>query len=150
MDDDPVVDPGKTLLILLEVSTRRAITYTDMLANKVMDEGVAALIGHKYVPTKTGSMEPSEEYLRGLAQLESLERDRAAKLAKDCVNMGLSERMVKVVENQAALLFNVIRAVTGQLGLDAEQQAALPAVAERVLRTLPAGSGLLEDREDVL
>lgn len=97
--------------------------------------GVAALIGNTYGATNTGSVYATGEAIRGLAKLESEERDRCAGFAAKAIAAGLAERQVRLAEKQGALIADVLRAVLNdpELGLSAEQRGAVPGVTRRHL-----------------
>lgn len=71
--------------------------------------GVAALIGYKFDADRDGRIYATEEAVRGLAKLESEERDRCASFAAKGVAAGLAERQVRLWERQGALMAAVFR-----------------------------------------
>ena len=95
--------------------------------------GVAALIGHTYAGTQTSGVIATGEKIRGLAQLEADERDRAANLAAKAVAAGLAERQVRLAERQGVMLLAVLQAVLSdpEMGASEAQRALLPVLLER-------------------
>lgn len=147
---DQTEDPGEVLLRLVTQSARRAAFYADLLEQQyaaqasaddpdgttVLPRGVAALIGNKMgMGGKDGIEYVVEEAIRGLVQLEALERDRCARFAKTALDAGIAERQVRLAEQQGALIVAVLRAVLADpaLGLTAEQRKAVPDVARKHL-----------------
>jgi len=121
---DSTDDPGEVLLRLLTQSRRRADMYAGMLGEAYeaaelddivgtpigspgnqwkMPPGVKALIGHKYALDPLGGPAvPIAEAIRGLVDLEGIERDRCANFATKAIAAGLAERTVRIQESQAA------------------------------------------------
>jgi hypothetical protein len=142
--NDSTEDPGEVLLRLVTQSAHRAAFYADLLEQQyesteettLLPAGVAALIGHKIgAAGKDGVLYEAEEAIRGLVQLEAMERDRCARFAKTAIDAGIAERQVTLAERQGALIADVLRAVLAdpELGLSAEQRKAVPNVARRHL-----------------
>lgn len=104
---------------------------------------IAALVGHKYAATKDGDIYPAGEAIRGLAELEAQERDRCAGFAAKAIAAGLAERQVRVAERQGREMAGVFRRVIDQLGLSAEQLAAVPGLLARELGSL-TGKNLID------
>jgi hypothetical protein len=96
--------------------------------------GVAALVGNTYGAAKDVGVYVTGEAIRGLADLEAKERERCANFAAKAVAAGLGERMVRLAEQQGALIAQVIRGVLDRIGLSEEQkQLAAVAVREELL-----------------
>lgn len=95
--------------------------------------GVAALIGHTWDATKDGYLYATGEQIRGLADLESKERDRCASFAAKAVAAGLAERTVRLAERQGELIVQVLTAVFAELGLSEDQLEVAPDVIARHL-----------------
>lgn len=101
--------------------------------------GVAALIGHTYSVSNSGSLYATGEAIRALARLEAEERDRCAGWCVKAIAAGLAERQVKAAEEavrqQGKAIAEVLRVVLGdpELGLTAEQRKAAPHIARRHL-----------------
>lgn len=84
--------------------------------------GVAALVGQTYSASNTGSVYATGEAIRGLAQLEATERDRAARFAKLALDAGIAERQVRLAEKQTAIVEKALLATLDDLGLPEEEQ----------------------------
>ena len=128
---DEKVDPGETLLRLLAQAARRAQVYAAELQAKVTDLGLEkATVGIAF-----GEGGAQGEYIRGLAQLEADERDRAANFARLALAAGIEERRVQLAERETSMLEDWLRAVLGDpdIGLDAGQRTAFLASARRHL-----------------
>lgn len=147
--NDSTEDPGEVLLRLVTQSARRCALYSMLLdqayeaakaagqstddgdddaATFPLDAGVRALIGHRYALTRDGDRVPVAEAIRGLVELEGIERDRCANFATKAIAAGLAERQVRLAEAQAAQVVAAIRAVLGRLGIDPGSPAAVEAV----------------------
>lgn len=100
--------------------------------------GVAALIGNTYAADKNGGTFATGEAIRGLAQLESTERDRCANFAAKAVAAGLAERQVRLAEKHGAMLAAVLAEVVRGLGSD----PADPAVAAVVQAAIGRHAGV--------
>jgi hypothetical protein len=62
------------------------------------------------------------------------ERDRLARLAKDCAALGLDERRVRVAEATTERLYDATAKALGAAGLSAEQRAAFSKALAAELR----------------
>jgi hypothetical protein len=120
---------------LAAVAVGRAEFYGRKLDRAFADEGMDALIGYRMdaavlrggkavvdgdlvdVPDELKMYAVGEE-LRALVVLEAQERDRAAKLAKDAVQLGLEARRVDVMRSYGKAVAAVTRAFVDELGLD--------------------------------
>lgn len=130
---DADVDPGEVLLRLLSQSAARAQLYATELAELVDTEGLAqALVGQTRVPTEHGYY-VSGEYVRGLAMIESQERDRAAQFATKAIAAGLAQRQIALAEQTGAMIADVLRVALAapELGLTDAQRAVIPMVMRR-------------------
>jgi len=128
---DEKVDPGETLLRLLSQAARRANVYAAELQEKVEELGLEkATVGVAF-----GEGGAQGEYIRGLAQLESEERDRAANFARLALAAGIEERRVQMAERETSLLEDFLRAVLNdpQIGMSPEQRQAFIESARRHL-----------------
>jgi hypothetical protein len=120
---DTTVDPGETLLRLLSQAAARADRYAAAIQRLVDEQGLeAALVGDTYVIDDSGESRKVGEYIRGLAQLENQERDRAANFAKLAIQAGLAERQVRLAERQTSIVEKALMATLDDLGLSDEQQ----------------------------
>jgi hypothetical protein len=115
------------------------VTDTAETARRDLDRifntgGVAALVGNTYGAAKDVGVYVTGEAIRGLADLEAKERERCANFASKAVAAGLGERMVRVAEQQGALIAQVIRAVLDRIDLTpAQRELAAQAVREELI-----------------
>lgn len=132
--DATTVDPGETLLRLLSQAFARAERYAGAIQRLVDEQGLqAALVGSNYVVTENGEPQKVGEYIRGLAQLENQERDRAAKFAEMAIKAGLAERQVRMAERQTELVEKALLATLNDLGMtDDDQQRAFGRLAHHL------------------
>lgn len=150
---DTKEDPGDVLLRLVAQSARRVALYADLLQEQYeraaagdiygddlgLPSNVRALIGHKFALSKAGDPVPIEEAIRGLVELEGIERDRCAGFAAKAIAAGLAERQVRLAEKQGEMMAEVLRAVLAdtRLGLSPGQCAAVPGLVREHLALLP-------------
>ncbi|MGH3779616.1 MAG: hypothetical protein ACRDRO_03020, partial [Pseudonocardiaceae bacterium] len=138
---DTNTDPGELLLRLVSQSASRVEFLSGLLEEQYnrADAGeettslparVSTLIGRTFALNREGKPVPVAEAIRGLQQLESEERDRAAGFAAKAIAAGLAERQVRLAERQGAMIAEVLRAVLGdtRLGLDDAQVQMVPAL----------------------
>lgn len=134
---DVHVDPGETLLRLVSQAATRAARYAQELEAIVAESETLhkALVGRVYTEFGTAG-----EYVRGLVELESQERDRLAGFCVKAIAAGLAERQVRLAERQGALIADVMRAVLGDptLGLTAEQHAIVPGIIRHHIAAIAA------------
>jgi hypothetical protein len=135
--NDEQVDPGETLLRLVAQSARRASHYAQLLQADFEDRQVASLVG-----TSWGEGGPSGEYIRGLAELESQERDRCARFCKLAIDAGIEAKKVELATRQIDMLDSVLRAVLTRLGHDLADPRVIDAVTEQI-ELLPMLAGEL-------
>jgi hypothetical protein len=74
-----------------------------------------------------------------LLKLYHVERAHLVKVCSEALRAGIEERRVKLAEHQGALVADVIRAILGDLKLNAKQQARVREVVPRHLRALATG-----------
>jgi hypothetical protein len=137
-------DPGEVLLRLVTQSRMRVDQYAVVIEEKITegqriwgDEFTLEriLIGDNMAMTPDGDLVKTSEYIRGIVQLESTERDRLAGFAAKAIGAGLAERQVRVAERQGELLAELMRMVMSdaELGLSDSQREAMPRVLRRQL-----------------
>jgi hypothetical protein len=159
---DPVDDPAETLLRLITQSRMRAEFYAALLQqaydaaermaevapsdrglaedlqrdldNVLQAGGVAALIGKTYgAAGKDGDIYATGEAIRGLAKLEADERDRCANFCRLAIAAGIAERLVKVAEQLAATIMQVLVGALDDAEVTGDQRQAVVASAGRRL-----------------
>jgi hypothetical protein len=131
---DPAVRPvqfAEAYAHLVAVSCARAEFYGILLADQYEREGVTGLIGHKLDVDRFGDTHEVSEELRGLVRLEAEERDRAAKLIKDGVRLGIEAQKVDVMRSYGRTVVEALKALCGELGIpweDGTRRAAQRAI----------------------
>jgi hypothetical protein len=94
--------------------------------------GLSALIGHTYSASQSGSIYATGEAIRGLAKLESDERDRCANFARLALAAGIAERTVRLAEAQAQMLSSLLKAALQDAGLGERANEVLGNVGRRL------------------
>jgi hypothetical protein len=130
---------GEILLKLMTQSADRVKFYSDLLQQQYalaaqgeddtsLPAGVGALIGHEYALDHDGVRVPVKEAIRGLVELEGIERDRCATMASKAVAAGLAELKVRLDIRQQQMLADVLRSVVSHpaLELPESKQALVP------------------------
>jgi hypothetical protein len=108
---------------LTAVACARAEFYGELLAQQYEREGIGGLVGHKYSAVKDiGVFEASEE-ARGLARLEAEERDRAAKLIREGVRLGIEAKQVDVMRSYGQTVVAALRQLCQELGIPWEEES---------------------------
>lgn len=112
---------------LAAVAVGRAEFYGRKLDEQFAAEGMAGLIGYrmdaavvgggKSAPAELERYEVGEE-LRALVMLEAQERDRAERLAREAIKMGIDAKRVDVMRSYGKAVAAVTRAFVDELGLD--------------------------------
>jgi len=111
----------------------------------------AGLVGYTYSGAVVGMGEDATyetvatgEEVRGLVRLEAEERDRAARLIKDALKIGLDLEKIEVMRGYAATATAAMRALIAELGLDCNAEPVLRAAGRAGLtarRTLGHDDG---------
>lgn len=140
---------------LLAVAVKRVEFYGRRLDEAFAREGMDALIGYRMdaavlkggkavvdgdlvdVPDELKLYEVSEE-LRALVVLEAQERDRAERLSREAVKMGLEAKRVDVMRSYGKAVAAVTRAFVDELGLDWADPSVRRAAQRAVLASRQA------------
>ena len=103
---------------LAATSAARAAWLGEMLAEQVKKEGIGGLVGHRYGVDEVngGTAELSEE-LRALVALEAAERDRAERMARDGLRIGIEAKQVDVMRGYGRTVVEVLKTFAVELGL---------------------------------
>jgi hypothetical protein len=127
---------------LAAVAVGRAEFYGRKLDEQFQAEGLGGLIGYrmdaavvgggKNMPAELERYEVGEE-LRALVVLEAQERDRAERLAREAIKMGLEAKKVDVMRSYGKAVAAVTRAFVDELGLDWTDQRVRRAAQRAVL-----------------
>lgn len=141
---------------LVAVATARAEFLGELLAQAYEREGVGGLIGHTWDADRHGTLYQKAEAPRALVELEAAERDRAAKLIKDGVRLGIEARQVDVMRSYGQTVVHALRALCVELGVAWEEparRAAMRAIlqarsltGEQVVPVGQAGPALTEQQ----
>lgn len=142
---------------LLAVSIARAEFYGELLAAAYerRDNGdgpdrdeddydpgdpgsMGALVGATYGIAKDGFTLPIGEGIRALVKLEADERDRAARLAKDGIRIGIEAKQVDVMRSYGRTVVASLRALCEELGVSWEEEGTRRA-AQRAILTARTG-----------
>ena len=112
---------------LTSVAVQRAAFYGRKLDEAFAREGLGALVGYRMdaVVLRGGKDMPDEleqyavgEEIRALVALEAQERDRAERLTREAVKLGLEAKRVDVMRSYGKAVAAVTRAFVDELGLD--------------------------------
>jgi hypothetical protein len=131
---------------LVAVSVARAEFYGAML-NELVEHhrrgrgddfdrtvpGLGALIGYTWSGDGQGGTVATGEAVRALAKLESEERDRAAKLTREGIRMGLEAKQADVMRGYGRTVVEAMRQLCGELGVDWSDAATRRAAQRAVL-----------------
>lgn len=144
------VSPSEAVMAMLQMSWARVHLYAGLLERQLADAdpGAAAgvgqgegLIGHTYSASPSVGVYESGEAVRGLAQLESAERDRCVRYAKVAADMGIADREIRLAEAQGAMLAGVISRILDSLELSPSQRALVATVVPRELLAIAGEAG---------
>lgn len=125
---------------LVAVSMARAEFLGAKLEQAYEAEGLKALIGHKYDSDKFGEIYEVSEETRGLAAMEERERDRAARLIKDGLRIGIEAKHVDVLRSYGHTVVAALRVLCQQLGIPWDDEATRRA-ASRAIVAARTGQG---------
>jgi hypothetical protein len=112
---------------LVATAVAKARFYGALLAEAYAEHGIAALVGtvRSGVVLKGGKDLPDElevfdtsEQVRALVQLEAAERDRAERLTREAIKLGIEANRVDVMRSYARTVVEVTRSMALELGLD--------------------------------
>jgi hypothetical protein len=149
------VDYRMAVLGVLQMSWLRLAAYSELLRRQVVIEGAEAiqgeydpenvqsngLIGHRYgAAGKDGNIFAQSEEIRGLVNLEGLERDRVVKYAKTAHDMGISDRLTSLAERWGDVVATRITLMLDALELSPEQEAKVPVLIQAHLGSIDIGS----------
>lgn len=112
---------------LVATAVAKARFYGALLAEAYGEQGISALVGTvrsgavlkggKNMPDELETYDASEQ-IRSLVALEGAERDRAERLVKNAIALGLEANRVDVMRSYARTVVEVTRAMAAELGLD--------------------------------
>lgn len=125
---------------LVAVSMARAEFLGDLLARAYETDRTAALIGHKYDVDRFGEIYEVSEETRGLAAMEERERDRAARLIKDGLRIGIEAKHVDVLRSYGHTVVASLKMLCTQFGIPWDDPATRRA-ASRAIVAARTGTG---------
>lgn len=96
-------------------------------------DGLKALVGNTYDLSKDGLAVPTGEAIRALVKLEAEERDRAAKLMRDGIRIGIEAKQVDVMRSYGRTVVASLRALCVQLGVDWEEESTRLAARQAII-----------------
>lgn len=111
----------------------------DFHGEPTADTGATGLVGFRYDLDKQGNAIPIGEEIRALVKLEAEERDRAAKLIRDGVRLGIEAKQVDVMRSYGHTVVAALKALCVQLGIPWEDEARL--AAQRAILAARTGLG---------
>lgn len=126
LPDTALVDPLTTMLRMITQAVARAELYASwirqLLEELPLDAGVQTkinvLIGtKKRAAGSDGIIFDAEEALRGLTELEGMERDRVVNWSAKAVAAGAATKQVEIAQAQAAVMYRLIVAAVDQAGV---------------------------------
>lgn len=119
---------------LLATAAARAQWLGELLSAQLASDGYPGLIGHRYGidPREGGAVILSEE-TRALVALEAAERDRAERLARDGIKLGIEARKVDILRTYARTVAEVAKALCIELGFNWADPAVRRAAQRAVL-----------------
>lgn len=150
VSDDPTVDPSEVMAKVMQVTFLRWAWLAGMLGDQTeQDSGERVASGEVRVPGPTGGLVGftfgptgiTGEAPRGLVILEAAERERAARFAKAAHDMGIRDREIRLAENQAAAIVNIINGVLSAVGLTPDQAARVPDAVAAAMQRLELLTG---------
>lgn len=145
---------------LVAVAVARSEFYGELLAQQYAREGIGGLIGHEYNADRFGTLYQKSEAARGLVELEAAERERAAKLIRDGVRLGIEAKQVDVMRTYGRTVVVALQGLVAELGLDwnedtrrASMRAILAArtqLGQQIIDPGQAGPPLTEEQRQRL
>lgn len=109
---------AETYAHLLAVAVARAEWLGVVLQQQLEREGLSAMVGKVYALTKTGDRIAVSEEVRVIARLESEERTRAERLARDGIRIGIEASQVDAMRSYGKTVVTTMRTFAAELGLD--------------------------------
>lgn len=114
-------------------------------------DGMKALVGNTYDLSKDGLAVPTGEAIRALVKLEAEERDRAAKLMRDGIRIGIEAKQVDVMRSYGRTVVASLRALCAELGIDwAEEGTRLAARRAIISARTSLGDLLAPQQQEVV
>lgn len=102
---------------LMATAAARAEWLGQLLADAVRREGLDAIVGGTYGIAKDGEPVQIGEDVRALAKLEADERNRAERLARDGIRIGIEASQVDTMRTYGRTVITAMRCLVEELGL---------------------------------
>ncbi|WP_272495202.1 HGGxSTG domain-containing protein [Nocardioides bruguierae] len=140
------VDPHTALLEELHRTAGAVAWLSALVADLEHDEIAWGVVREKTGGEDHGTTKEARPSV--FVELWGRERDRLARVAKVCVDVGIEERRVRLAEESGRQIAAVLRAVLERLSLSPSQQSLALQVVPEELRRLaeleagPAGAGV--------
>lgn len=109
--------------------------------------GMKALVGNTYDLSKDGLAVPTGEAIRALVKLEAEERDRAAKLMRDGIRIGIEAKQVDVMRSYGRTVVASLRALCAELGIDWAEEATRLAARRAIISARTSLGDLLAPQQ---
>jgi hypothetical protein len=108
---------------LMAVAAARAKWLGELLAAQLAEHGYSGLVGHRYgIDPQGGEVELVED-VRALVKLEAAERDRAERLAREGIKLGIEAKRLDVLRGYARTIGEVLKTMSIEMGLSWEDPA---------------------------
>ena len=118
---------------LAATAAARAQELGALLAEEYRRCGLGALVGDRMAATPHGEPVVIGEEVRALAALEAAERDRAERLAREGIKLGIEAKKVDVMRGYARTIAAVAQQFAVELGLNWNDPATRRAAQRAVL-----------------
>lgn len=110
-------------------------------------DGMKALVGNTYDLSKDGIAVPTGEAIRALVKLEAEERDRAAKLMRDGIRIGIEAKQVDVMRSYGRTVVASLRALCLEMGIDWADEATRLAARRAIISARTSLGDLLAPQQ---
>lgn len=125
---------AETYADLMAVAAARAQWLGELLQDQLERHGLEAMVTPTYAATKTGDVVEVGQQISVIAALESKERDRAERLARDGIRIGIEASQVDSMRSYGKTVVTAMRALVQELGID-WHDPAVTRVSRRALLT---------------
>lgn len=125
---------AETFAHLMAVSAARAEWLGELLQDQLERHGLDAMITPVYAATKTGDVVEVGQEISVIAKLEAEERNRAERLARDGIRIGIEASQVDSMRSYGKTVVTAMEALVQELGLE-WKDPVMARVAKRALLT---------------
>lgn len=109
---------AETYAELMNVSAARAAWLGDLLQDQLDRYGLEALVSPTLAATKTGEVVEVGQQISVIADLESRERDRAERLARNGIRAGIEASHADSMRTYGQTVVTAMKVLVEELGLD--------------------------------